>query len=68
MKIQNPNPVISWICRVSVIMFPERKCHATFLLHLSCTFVYKVHLERSHAAILNIAVFEADFITDVESS
>ena len=28
------NPVISWICRVSV-MFPERKCHATFPLHFS---------------------------------
>ena len=28
------NPVFSWICRVSV-MFPERKCHATFLSRFS---------------------------------
>ena len=28
------NPVFSWICCVSV-MFPERKCRATFLSHFS---------------------------------
>ena len=33
-RAERRNPVFSWICRVFV-MFPERKCHATFLSHFS---------------------------------